>query len=339
MVKNRIGTLNVKHKFTGQELDSESGLYYYGARYYDPEIGRFISPDSIVQDYTNPQSLNRYSYCRNNPIILTDPSGHLFIIDDIIIVASTYIAANAAVIAEGAAIGAAIGGAQAAVTGGDIGMGMLTGAISGALFAGVAHPISAGLDLGAKAMVHGATGALAGGINTAITGGNLSSNILTGAMTSAFGTASSGAFPNEFGYQLIGRSATGGLMGGVIAESQGGDFGSGFARGAASTATAYLCNELRDDLKEMAKALKFSACGVAEISKYTFKCVGKHAALNATPIFIEEYIGWEVPTSVEAAYTGAKLINVVDHTLNKTEKDIKDLNKRIEDCKRWAGIE
>ena len=75
MVKNRIGTLNVKHKFTGQELDSESGLYYYGARYYDPEIGRFISPDSIVQDYTDPQTLNRYSYCRNNPLIYIDPNG------------------------------------------------------------------------------------------------------------------------------------------------------------------------------------------------------------------------------------------------------------------------
>ncbi|MEM5795044.1 MAG: RHS repeat-associated core domain-containing protein, partial [Bacillota bacterium] len=51
----------------GQEYDSETGLYYYGARYYDPAIGRFISPDSIVQSPGDPQSLNRYSYCRNNP--------------------------------------------------------------------------------------------------------------------------------------------------------------------------------------------------------------------------------------------------------------------------------
>jgi RHS repeat-associated protein len=66
----------VNHKFTGQEEDSETGLYYYGARYYDPALGRFISADSIVPDYTNPQSLNRYSYVLNNPLRYTDPTGH-----------------------------------------------------------------------------------------------------------------------------------------------------------------------------------------------------------------------------------------------------------------------
>lgn len=48
------------------------------ARYYDAEIGRFISPDTVVPDWTDPQSFNRYSYCRNNPLRYIDPSGHLF---------------------------------------------------------------------------------------------------------------------------------------------------------------------------------------------------------------------------------------------------------------------
>jgi RHS repeat-associated protein len=56
-------------------LDS-TGLYYYGARYYDANIGRFISADTIVPHPSDPQSLNRYSYCRNNPLRYTDPSGH-----------------------------------------------------------------------------------------------------------------------------------------------------------------------------------------------------------------------------------------------------------------------
>lgn len=58
------------------EFDSEAGLYNYDARLYDPVIGRFITPDSIVPQFFNPQSLNRYSYCLNNPLIYVDPSGH-----------------------------------------------------------------------------------------------------------------------------------------------------------------------------------------------------------------------------------------------------------------------
>ena len=53
----------------------DTGLYYYNARYYDATIGRFISADTIVQNPTNPQSLNRYSYVLNNPLKYTDPSG------------------------------------------------------------------------------------------------------------------------------------------------------------------------------------------------------------------------------------------------------------------------
>ncbi len=62
-------------KFTGQRLDG-TGLYYYNARYYDPLIGRFISPDTIIPDPSNPQSFNRYSYCLNNPLKYIDPNGH-----------------------------------------------------------------------------------------------------------------------------------------------------------------------------------------------------------------------------------------------------------------------
>ena len=64
------------YKFTGQEQDSSAGLYYYNARYYDPELGRFIQADSIVQAPYDPQTLNRYAYCRNNPVKFVDPSGH-----------------------------------------------------------------------------------------------------------------------------------------------------------------------------------------------------------------------------------------------------------------------
>lgn len=55
-------------------------MYYLNSRYYDPETGRFISPDSL--DYLDPETLggiNLYSYCNNNPVMFADPSGHLVI--------------------------------------------------------------------------------------------------------------------------------------------------------------------------------------------------------------------------------------------------------------------
>jgi RHS repeat-associated protein len=73
--RTSTGTLPTDKEFTGQRLDS-TGLYYYGARYYDPSIGRFISADTIVPNPANPQSLNRYSYCLNNPLKYVDPTGH-----------------------------------------------------------------------------------------------------------------------------------------------------------------------------------------------------------------------------------------------------------------------
>ncbi|OGO23027.1 MAG: hypothetical protein A2144_11680 [Chloroflexi bacterium RBG_16_50_9] len=76
----RAGDVPTDKKFTGQRLDG-TGLYYYGARYYDPQIGRFISPDTIIPSPANPQSLNRYSYVYNNPLKYTDPSGHEVVIE------------------------------------------------------------------------------------------------------------------------------------------------------------------------------------------------------------------------------------------------------------------
>jgi RHS repeat-associated protein len=70
----RSGSVPTDKLFTGQRLD-DAGLYYYGARYYDPTIGRFVSADPTVPETSNPQAFNRYSYVINNPISAVDPSG------------------------------------------------------------------------------------------------------------------------------------------------------------------------------------------------------------------------------------------------------------------------
>lgn len=74
----QTGTPQPAHQFTGQRLDTDTGLYYYKARYYDPQLGRFIQPDIYLQNPSDPQSFNRYSYVRNNPVNLVDPSGYSF---------------------------------------------------------------------------------------------------------------------------------------------------------------------------------------------------------------------------------------------------------------------
>jgi RHS repeat-associated protein len=72
----RSGSVSAtKRNYTGQYRD-DTGLLYYHARYYDPALGRFISPDTIVPDPTDPQDLNRYTYAKNNPMRYTDPTGH-----------------------------------------------------------------------------------------------------------------------------------------------------------------------------------------------------------------------------------------------------------------------
>jgi RHS repeat-associated protein len=83
---NRFAALNLvgsagkaakSRQFTGKERDQESGLDYFGARYYGSALGRFTSPDPLRASGNpkNPQSWNRYSYVFNNPLALIDPKG------------------------------------------------------------------------------------------------------------------------------------------------------------------------------------------------------------------------------------------------------------------------
>jgi RHS repeat-associated protein len=76
-----------ENHFTGKERDTESGLDYFGARYFGSSMGRFMSPDYsgvddgppdaiAFGDPSNPQSLNLYSYVQNSPLSNVDPDGH-----------------------------------------------------------------------------------------------------------------------------------------------------------------------------------------------------------------------------------------------------------------------
>ena len=64
------GQYNNVYKFNGKELDDATGMYYYGARYYDPRISIFVSVDPLAE-----QTMEPYLYTGNNPIMFTDPTG------------------------------------------------------------------------------------------------------------------------------------------------------------------------------------------------------------------------------------------------------------------------
>ena len=65
---NRVSSVGNPYMFTGRDYDAETGNYYYRARYYEPEIGRFMQTDPI--GYKN--SANLYQYCLNNPVNFID---------------------------------------------------------------------------------------------------------------------------------------------------------------------------------------------------------------------------------------------------------------------------
>jgi len=155
------------YQFTGQYHDTDLGLYFYNARYYDSYLNRFISPDTIIPDPKNPQDLNRYSYTRNNPVRYTDPTGHcIFGVDTLVCIA-----------VGGAVVGGLIGyGTQVYAnlqSGVDLGTALTTDIsaepiISGALLGGA---LAAGGAYVAAALGVGGTGAAATGGAATVAGG------------------------------------------------------------------------------------------------------------------------------------------------------------------------
>ena len=81
----------VPFRYRGYYYDKETGFYYLQSRYYDPETGRFISPDAVEYlDHENAQGLNLYAYCGNNPVMRVDPTGNWWL-TTLLILASIYV--------------------------------------------------------------------------------------------------------------------------------------------------------------------------------------------------------------------------------------------------------
>jgi len=160
-----------RYSYTGKEKDTETGLYYYGVRYYDPYFRQFIQPDTHIKEIYNPQDLNRYAYVRNNPYKYNDPSGE-----------SPTLISGAIGLGIGASIGVLVSiGSQLYSTGqvnwADAGKSAVIGGVAGGV---------AGLTLGLGNVAIGAAGltgkaALAAEAGSAITSSVISGQVARGA--------------------------------------------------------------------------------------------------------------------------------------------------------------
>lgn len=75
-IAESTGTLDNPFTFAGYHYDKETGLYYLNTRMYDPKTARFMQEDSYRGEFNDPLSLNLYTYCYNEPIMYSDPTGH-----------------------------------------------------------------------------------------------------------------------------------------------------------------------------------------------------------------------------------------------------------------------
>ena len=146
-------------RYRGYYYDVETGLYYLNSRYYDAEVGRFISADAVISGLGGSiQGYNMFSYCMNNPVNMSDSTGNW-----------PFFAVTAVI---GAVAGAVVGGVVAAKNGKNVLAGVGIGAAAGALI-GTGVGMAAGVALAGS--ITATTGAVVSGASmlagTVTTGG------------------------------------------------------------------------------------------------------------------------------------------------------------------------
>lgn len=205
---NKIGFIR---GYCGHEMLNDYQIINMNGRLYDPVLGRFLSPDNYVQTPDFSQNYNRYSYCLNNPLKYTDPSGELFGIDDFLVFSVVS--------------GAVMGAMHAGMSGKSIWKGALFGAVGGAATYGIGAAFGAVGGLGHELLRAGAHG-LSTGLFNGLSGENFFSGVVSGAGGSLMGTfAQSVHLPS---WALMSSTAA---MGGAVSLASGGNFYQGLLNG------------------------------------------------------------------------------------------------------------
>lgn len=212
-----LNTIGLQRGYTGHEMLPEFGIINMNGRLYDPLLGRFFSPDNYVQLPDFSQSYNRYSYCLNNPLKYTDPSGEFieFIAFGLFNVASSMMqaAANGDNIWKAGLMGALSSGAAFGIGQAFLSTGFIGKAIQG------------WSPLGRELLRAGAHG-LSGGLLSMLGGGNFGNGLASGAMSSGLG-----AYAKSLGMNMGLRVLSSAAMGGIAAWATGGNFLQGALQG------------------------------------------------------------------------------------------------------------
>jgi len=201
--------------FTDHEHLDDFGLIHMNGRIFDPVLARYLSADPIVQDSGDSQAYNRYSYCGNNPLNATDPSGYLTL-DDVLRVVVVAVLVIAIAYSAGVAAG-----------------GMMT--FNGAVAAGAAGGFTAGF-VGTLAYGGGLADAFAAGIQGGIIGA------ITAAATYGVGwwfDQGQGIWANSY-VNWTGRTLSHAVVGGLSESAQGGQFRHGFYASAFSNGIMHI---------------------------------------------------------------------------------------------------
>lgn len=182
--------------YAGKIYDGSTGFYYFGARFYDPTTGRFVTQDSSSGVQEDPQSFNRYAYARDNPLKIIDPNGHDWNIFGAL--TSTFSAVSSAVSTAAGTVTSTVSGVVSAVSNAwnslppqEKGAVITTLAVVAVVAtAGLATPVVAPIAIGAIA---GATSSLGVGLykGDASAVGVLTSATI-GAVSGGFGAAAGG---------------------------------------------------------------------------------------------------------------------------------------------------
>lgn len=224
--KPQSSFMTYRRGFTGHEHLDNLELIHMNGRVYDPDLGRFLSADPFIQNPTDAQNYNRYSYVSNNPLKYVDPTG-FFSLNPFKAAKKLWNAGKRAVKKIGKEIGRGlkkIGGflednwREIVVTAVHIGVQFVA-----SFFVG---PVAAGMI----------AGFVSGGLNAALYGGDFSDIMeaaVQGAAIGGFTAGATSAWGNTahswgLAEGSVGRAAGHGVIGGTVAELQGGEFMQGF---------------------------------------------------------------------------------------------------------------